>query len=79
MTLEDNFIIDAIEGKGSITVNLGKLRLAPNIYLIKISVCDRELIHSYAVRYQDTLKMNVDKARITGDVIFIPKAKWAKV
>lgn len=77
-TLEDNFVIDEIEGKGSITVNLGKLRLAPNIYLIKVSICDRELIHSYAVRYQDTLKINVNKARITGDVIFIPQAKWGK-
>lgn len=75
-TLEDNFVIDAIKGKGSIKVNLGKLRLAPNIYLIKVSVCDRELIHSYAVRYQDTLKINVDKARITGDVVFIPKTEW---
>lgn len=79
MTLEDGFMIDKIEGHGSIKVNFGKLNLAPNIYLVKISVCDRELIHSYAVRFQDTFKISVDKSRMTGDVIFLSQVKWEKL
>jgi len=76
---EDKFFIDEIQGRGSIKLKLGKLNLAPNIYLMKISFCDREFIHSYAVRYKDVLKIGVEKATLAEGSIFIPRVKWEKV
>lgn len=42
--------IDSIQGRGRIKINLGKLFLAPGIYMFKFSVWDKEMIHTYAVR-----------------------------
>ena len=76
---EDQFVVEEIHGKGAIKLNLGKINLAPNIYLIKVSIMDRELIHSYAVRYQDVLKIGVEKASLTAGTIFILRVKWEKI
>ena len=78
LSREDDFVIDAIEGKGAVKLNLGKLHLASNIYVIKIFIMDRELIHSYAVRYQDVLKIGVDKTTVTEGAIFVPPIQWKK-
>jgi lipopolysaccharide transport system ATP-binding protein len=79
ISLEDQFIIDEIKGQGTIALKLDKLSLAPNVYVIKISVLDRELIHSYAVRYKDILKIGADKPRLAGRSVFLPQGKWEKV
>ena len=67
--------IGSIQGKGKVTINLGKILLAPGIYMAKLSVWDKEMIHPYAVRNKDVIRIESDKSNQT-DVVFIPDVKW---
>jgi len=76
---EEDFFLEEVKGPGAVKLSLGKLRLTPNIYLLKITVMDREFIHSYAVRYQDVLKIGAEEPTLSEDTIFMPQVKWEKI
>ena len=69
--------IDSLHGRGTITVNLGQLKLVPDVYLLKISVWDKDRIHSYAVRYRDVLRIETENTRFISSAVFIPPVEWA--
>ncbi len=74
-TKEDKFLIDYIEGKGSITIYLDKINLSPNIYLIKVSIWDAEMIHPYATGRKDIFRIE-SKGALNNNAIFLPEVKW---
>jgi hypothetical protein len=68
--------VDSINGKGSIDINLGQIKLGLGIYIVKVSILDKEMIHPYAVRNEDILKFEVgDMSRHTNGVFF-PPINW---
>lgn len=68
--------LNTVLGKGNINVHLGNMNLGPGIYLMKLSIWDRDLIHPYAVRYSEILRVEADKGQLESNAIFLPKAKW---
>jgi ABC-type polysaccharide/polyol phosphate transport system ATPase subunit len=69
-------LLDIIQGKGSIKVNFGKINLASGIYVAKISVWDREMVHPYIVRNRDVFRIEVDAKRKSGGGVFYPVMEW---
>lgn len=67
--------VGTIDGKGKVRINLGKMLLAPGVYMLKLSVWDKELIHAYTARNQDVLRVETDKSRQT-EAVFLPEIKW---
>ena len=71
----EGLVIDSIKGRGTVNISLGKINLAPGIYVIKVSIWDKEMIHPYATATKDTLKIGTKKV-IDNNAIFLPDAKW---
>ncbi|MBN1869029.1 MAG: ABC transporter ATP-binding protein [Candidatus Omnitrophica bacterium] len=65
-----------IEGKGKVKINLGKLILAPGIYMLKLSVWDKDMIHAYAVRNKDVIRVETDTGRRQTEAVFLPDITW---
>ena len=64
-------------GRGKIKINLGKLFLAPGIYMFKFSAWDKEMIHTYAVRSKDIIRVAMGGAKAhQTEAIFIPHVEW---
>jgi lipopolysaccharide transport system ATP-binding protein len=74
-TKEKGFIIDSIDGRGAINISLGKINLGPGIYLIKVCIWDKDMIHSYATARKDILKIE-SKGLISNNAVFLPEVKW---
>jgi len=66
--------IDNIYGNGTLKVEFPKLNLIAGIYLAKVSIFDKDMIHPYVVRKQDIFKVG---AAINNDnAIFLPDTIW---
>lgn len=65
-----------IQGSGSISADFGMLNLAPGVYIIKISIYDKDLIHAYKVRKTDILKIETTPGIKNATGIFLPAIKW---
>jgi len=73
---EKSLFIDAIEGKGATTVSLGKMSLAPGIYMANISVWDKAFIRPYIVRHQDIIRIEVNGRMKQSSSILMPDIEW---
>jgi lipopolysaccharide transport system ATP-binding protein len=69
-------LLDAIEGKGSIKVNFGKMNLTSGVYVAKVSIWDREMVHPYIVRNRDVFRIQADAKRKVRGGVFYPLAEW---
>lgn len=74
-TKENGFVIDSIKGRGRVNVNVGKINLAPGIYLLKVSIWDKDMIHPYATAKKDIFKIE-SKGVMSNNAIFLPEVKW---
>lgn len=68
--------VDFIKGRGKAKIKLGKLLLAPGIYMIKFSVWDKAMIHAYAVRNKDIFRVAMDGGSVRSEAVFIPRVDW---
>ncbi len=74
---ESEVDMDFIQGRGKIKIKMGKLCLAPGIYILKFSVFDREMINMYAVRSKDLLRIVMDGENVHhSEAVFIPRMEW---
>ena len=75
-TKENHFNIADVDGHGKIHIDLGRINLAPGMYIIKLSVWDKDLIHPYVIRNNDVLTIAVDGAHKQSDAVFLPEVEW---
>jgi len=68
--------IGNIQGRNTIKIDLGRINLAPGIYLIKISVWDKDMLHPYVVSRKNTFRVNIDNFNRHSKAIFLPKIEW---
>jgi len=68
--------IDAIEGNGKISIDLGKNILAPGIYMAKFSIWDKEMIHPYVIDNKEVIRVEIEGRNSLSDVVFLPEVKW---
>jgi len=68
--------ITKIEGKGTVKIDLGKINLAAGVYMAKLSVWDKYMLHPYIVRDEDVIRI-VDNGTIRHiETVFLPKIGW---
>jgi lipopolysaccharide transport system ATP-binding protein len=72
---DNKFSIDNMKGKGSISINLDKINLAPGIYSIKVSIWDKDMLHTYATGRKDIFRIE-SKEVMSNNAIFLPEVKW---
>ncbi|MDZ4243182.1 MAG: ABC transporter ATP-binding protein, partial [Candidatus Omnitrophota bacterium] len=65
-----------LDGRGRLKIDLGKLYLAPGVYMAKLSVWDRNLIHTYVVRSKDILRIASNNRHSQTDAVLLPEIKW---
>ncbi len=75
-TKDSNLVLDCIEGKGKIQIQLDEVNLIPGVYLFKIAVWDKEMVNTYVFRKEDVFRIESPSSRIHYGV-FIPKIKWS--
>jgi len=70
--------IDAIEGKGKIKINLNKTLLNSGVYMAKLSIWDKEMIHPYVVRNKDIIRIEFEgKGEVDqSSSVFVHPVKW---
>lgn len=68
--------IEFVNGSGKINILLGKLYLAPGVYLFKFSIWDKEMIHPYIVRSKDIIRIQMLESNSQSTGIFLPKIIW---
>lgn len=75
-TIADGFSIESIEGDGSLEIGLGKLNLVPGIYLIRITVWDKDILHPYVVRKNDIFRFERDNLAGIQKGVFVASYTW---
>lgn len=75
-TKNNGQIIKSISGEGNVNINLGKINLAPGIYIVKISIWDNEMVHPFMIRKNDIFRIDSVGATFSSDCVFLPPAKW---
>lgn len=63
-------------GKERARVVFDDISLNPGVYMLSLSVYDRDLIHPYVIRQKDVIKIEEDHQRAVHYGVFQPKAKW---
>ena len=68
---------ETLKGKDALHIDLSQMNLGPGIYLAKISVWDKDMLHPYIIRNKDFFKVVNTKAdqRLKG--IFLPTITWS--
>jgi ABC-type polysaccharide/polyol phosphate transport system ATPase subunit len=73
----DGFPIESVEGRGTVNIIMGDLGLAPSVYLLKISVWDKDQLHPYDVRKNNILRFeHAEQKKNMQNGIFIKKFTW---
>jgi len=72
----NGFSLGNINGRGSVKITLGKLNLGPGIYMLRLSIWDKDLIHPFAIRHSDVLRIASIKGQIESTAVFFPAVKW---
>jgi len=68
--------INEIKGKGTVKIDLGQVNLAAGVYMAKLSVWDKDMLHPFVVRDEDVIRI-VDNGTIRhAESVFIPKINW---
>ncbi len=75
-TKDNGLLIKSIQGKGSIKIDLGNVNLGPGIYLMRVSIWEKDMIHPYAVRKNDILKIESAGLKNSVNAVFLPKFEW---
>ncbi|OGX30439.1 MAG: hypothetical protein A2787_01735 [Omnitrophica WOR_2 bacterium RIFCSPHIGHO2_01_FULL_48_9] len=73
---QNKLSLNSVQGKGMIFVNLGKINLAPGVYLVKVSIWDKDLIHPYVIRNQDVFTLEKHNWRGMAGEVFLPEIGW---
>jgi lipopolysaccharide transport system ATP-binding protein len=68
--------VDMIKGRGTITVDLGKMILAPGIYMTNISIWDKAMIQPYIVRNKDIIRVEIQGRSHQSSSVFVPEITW---
>ncbi len=75
-TKENGFKLNNVDGKGRIKINLGDIGLASGIYVAKISILDREMVHPYVIRKKDIFRIEAKGLDNHSNAVFLPKIQW---
>jgi lipopolysaccharide transport system ATP-binding protein len=75
-TDEAGVAVDSIQGRGKVTIDLGKNILAPGIYLAKLSIWDKEMVHPYIVRNKDVIRVEMSGRKRSTEAVFLPEIQW---
>ncbi|MHB9155125.1 MAG: ABC transporter ATP-binding protein [Endomicrobiales bacterium] len=75
-TLADGFRIESIEGKGALETDLGDLNLAPGIYLARITVWDKDILHPYVSRKNDIFRFERSDTAGVPKGVFMTSYTW---
>jgi lipopolysaccharide transport system ATP-binding protein len=76
-TRADGCTIESIEGRDSIEIGLGAINLTPGVYIIKISIWDKDMLHPYVVRKKDIIRFEADThMRSIPKGVFIRNFVW---
>lgn len=73
---ESGVMFEAIEGKGRVKVKLGETFLMPGIYMAKLSIWDKDMIHPYVVRNKDVIRINAHGSQSQTDAIVTHPVAW---
>jgi len=69
-------LIDSIDGEGKINIDLSKIHLAPGIYMVHLSIWDENMLHPFAIREEDVIRIIDNKGVHYGEAVFIPEIEW---
>ncbi len=70
------FILEEMNNHGIIEIDLGKINLFSGIYLLKVSIWDRDMIHPYCVHSDEVIRI-LDKGEVNiSQAVFSPVAQW---
>lgn len=78
-TNDNGFVFKNVAGRGVITVEMGKLNLAPGIYVAKVSAWDKDMLHPYSISRKDIFRIRADGSNGHIKSVFIPEVKWSSI
>ena len=65
-----------IKGLGTMSIDLGPLHLAPGVYMVKLAIWDKAMIHPYLVYNQDVFRMEMHGRFGQNYAVLVPDVKW---
>jgi len=69
-------VIEQIEGEGEVSVDFGHLCLAPGIYMVKVAIWDKDVLHPLVIRKEDIFRITIDEEHTGSGSVFIPPIQW---
>jgi lipopolysaccharide transport system ATP-binding protein len=75
-TKNQELLTENTKHRNTMVVNLGKINLAPGVYLAKISIWDKDMVHYYITRKNDFFRVSTIGVNNAMNAVFLPKAEW---
>jgi len=75
-SLRDGFPLNNIQGKNSLKIKLSSFPLAPEAYYIKVSILDKDMLHSHVLERKGIFSVRSGIVGAKTKAILIPKAEW---
>lgn len=76
---DDSFMLENINGSGTISIELGRLNLAPGIYVMIVSTWDKDMIYPYPTKKKEVFRIKTDSSNRDAKVVFLPEIRWKKI
>jgi len=75
-TKDEGVITGNLQGKGSVTIDLGRLNLAQGIYIVKVGIWDKDMLTPYVVNRKDIIRISAKGLNKNTPAVFLPQVKW---
>lgn len=69
-------VINYIDGKGAVKIDLGDVNLASGVYMAQLSVWDENMLHPFTIREEDVIRIIDSGTSRYSDAVFLPKMRW---
>jgi len=73
---DDGAFMDSCEGNNKIKIDFKEITLTSGIYMVRISIWDKDLIHPYLNRNQDVFRIETAGKVSNAYPVFVPETEW---
>lgn len=75
-TKGNNSLPKIIEGKATVMIHSDEMKLAPGVYILKVSLWDKDMLHTYGIRKKDIFRIASSGYTPEANAVFLPEIKW---
>jgi lipopolysaccharide transport system ATP-binding protein len=75
-TKDDDVSITSVRGQYTLTISMGKLKLGPDVYYLKVAIWDKDMVQPYIIKRKGVFNIEIEGLSYQLRSILLPETKW---